>query len=270
MARNRDEYQFALIFNLIRLKKGQGMLVFLTCRKPGTERILVSKLKEELAGEFSFKELTFDTGDYDPIDYIAVVEEQSPKKLYIISGFPFEIFYSNPTIMEEDIKRLLNAFNIRRDHISALNLKIIIICPPELEDRMMMKAPDFYRFSNYSADFSEKEIEKTVNHGSQDKLKKIDFLLNALKTTIREDHKADLYFELGKVYYELTRFEKAVFFLEKAEIIYKKAKNKKKMAGVLGYMGKVYSGLEQPKKSMKYVKESERLSRELNLPGKAF
>jgi len=280
MAHKKDDPEFPLIFNLIRLRKKQGLLIFMACRTPEKEKFLISKLKEEFAGELSIKEVAFDTADYAPIDFIAVSEdeEDSHGTLYIICRFPFEEFYKYPDSMEDDIDRLVAGLNISRDHISDKDLKIVMICPPELQTRIALKAPDFYRFKSFSASFLDgcklyvptdadaKHLEKS----RKDKQRKIEFLLEALKTAPKPEVKADICFELGKVYYELSEMDKALVYFQDAESRYNKLKDKKKQANALGNIGAVYSEMSKPEKALKYLEKALTIDQETGyLRGKA-
>jgi tetratricopeptide (TPR) repeat protein len=261
MPGKKDEHRFALLFNLIRLRKTQGLLVFLTCRSSHVEKSLINRLKKELSEEFSFKELGFDTGDYLPIDFIAFSENYFPGTLYIICRFPFNEFYKKPAAWEENLRRLVSGLNISRDHISEKKLKIVMICPPELEILITLKAPDFYRFKNFSASFLEGHklyIPGDKKKPGKDKKNiqpKIDFLLDALKTSPGEEVKAEIYYDLGKIYYQLSQMDQALSYLQKAERIYRKYKNTRIYANVMGNLGAIYSESEQPEKALKYLKE---------------
>lgn len=269
MVRRQDELKFPLLFNHIRLRKKQGLLIFITCRTTNVEKYIISKLKKEFSSEFSIHELGFETVDYAPIEFIVLSSDYSPINLYIISSFPFNAFYKKNASMADNIKRLLARFNVGRDHIPDKDLKLIIICPPELEDQIALEAPDFYRFINYSTSFASEDKSQFLIRGEKEELKKVtmdrerklNFLFESLDAGLLDKDKADIYFELGKLYHELFDMDKALFHLRKAESLYKKLKNEKKLAAVLGKIGVVYFALEQTDKMLEYQKQALIVSR---------
>ena len=269
MLRKQDDLQFPKLFAHIRLRREQGLLIFLSCKTPEVEKYLKDKIKTEFSGQFPIKEIPISAGGYVPLQYIAGSGEFLPEILYIIGEFPYEEYYKDTGAMEDQLYRLTTALNIGRELFSSRDLKCIFICPPEIEDRIALKAADFYLFSHYTASFTDdakfhRDIE-SMERGGQDKQKRIDFLLEILKETGKKDDRAGIYLDLGKLYYELSDNNNALHYWEKALKIYKKSKDKKKHAAVLGSIGLVYRELGQPEEALKYLKKSQQIYQKINI-----
>ena len=101
MLRKRDELQFPKLFTHIRLRREQGLLIFLSCKTPEVEKYLKDKIKAEFSGQFPIKEITFTSGDYIPLQMIASSGDFSSEILYIIGEFPYDDFYKNPGAMKK-------------------------------------------------------------------------------------------------------------------------------------------------------------------------
>ena len=182
MLRKRDELQFPNLFAHIRLRREQGLLIFLSCKTPEVEKYLKDKIKKEFSDQFPIKEIPISVGGYIPLQYIAGSGEFSPEILYIIGEFPYQEYYKDPGAMEEQLYRLTTALNIGRELFSSRDLKCILICPPEIENRIALKAADFYLFSHYTASFTDDEkfhrdIE-SIERGGQGKQKRISCLFH--------------------------------------------------------------------------------------------
>ncbi|HLP44469.1 MAG TPA: hypothetical protein VK469_00890, partial [Candidatus Kapabacteria bacterium] len=224
LLRKRDELQFPKLFAHIRYRRQQGVLIFLSCRTEDVERFLIEKLKEEFSAQFPIEEISFTDADYVPLQFICRSAGFSPGTLYIVCKFPCEDYYKNPQAMDHELERLTVALNIGREYFSSRNLKCVFICPPEVEDRIQLKAPDFYLFTHYSASFTDdQKFHRDIanlERGGRDEEKKIDFLMRVLKNTVIEEQKADIYRELGEVYYNLSDAGNAMSYWRKAEAIY--------------------------------------------------
>jgi len=270
MLRKRDELQFPLLFANIRMRPEQGILIFLSCRTPEVEALLVDKLKAEFSRQFPIKEVSFSAGYFAPLQFIVHSDDFSSRTLYIVNRFPFEDYYKNPGSMERQMERLTAALNINRQYFTSNDLKCVFICPPEVEDRIALKAADFYLFTHYTASFTDdlsfrREIE-SLGSGGNDRRERIVFLSEVLERTSGEEDRAYLYAELGKTYYDLSEIDKALTYLQDAQTIYKKSKNKRKLADVLGSIGLVYYDLGQPEEALKYLKDAKRIFLKLNIP----
>ncbi len=179
MLRKRDELQFPKLFNHIRLRREQGILIFISCRTPDVEAFLVDKLKAELSGLFTIEEVPIDAGGYAPVSVINAAPGFSSETLYIVGGFPFDVFYKDPEAMDRDLECLTTGLNLGRGFFFPRNLKCVFFVPPEVENRIALKAPDFYHFTHYSASFTDdakfhRDIKK-LERGGQDKRKRIEF-----------------------------------------------------------------------------------------------
>jgi len=265
-----DELQFTKLFANIRLRRQQGVLIFLSCNTEAVERFLIEKITGEFSSQFPIAGISIPDSDYVPLQTIFRSGIFSVDTLYIICKFPFEDYYKNPSSFEDELERLTRALNLGREYFSSRALKCVIICPPEVEDRIKLKAPDFYHFTHFSGSFTDdQEFHRDIENlepGGQEEQKRIEFLQRVLKATVRKDDKAGIHFDLGEMYNKFSDFEKALFHWQRAETIYKKSGNEKKYAAVLGNIGLVYSKLGQSKEASKYLKDSERIYQLLKLP----
>lgn len=267
MLRKRDELQFPKLYAHIRLRREQGLLIFLSCKTQEVEKYLKDKIKTEFSGQFPIKEIPISARGYIPLQYIAGSGEFSPEILYIIGEFPYEEYYKDPEAMEDQLYRLTTALNIGRELFSSRDLKCVFICPPEIEDRIALKAADFYHFTHYSASFTDdakfhRDIER-MERGGQEKQKRIDFLLEILKETRKKEDKAGIYLDLGQLYYELSENNTALLYWQKALNIYKKSKDKKKHAAALGNIGMVYFIMGQLQEALKYHQQALKIFRKV-------
>ncbi len=268
---HQDEFEFRLLYNHIRLSKEQGILIFLSCRTPDVENFLVDKLKAELAGEFPFRMIPLEAWDYAPLHFIGA-NDFSAETLYIVGQFPFEDFYKNQRAMDNKLQRLATTLNIARELFSARDLKCIIICPPEVENYLALKAPDFYLFSQLNLYFSNdrkprKEVESLEEiERNKNNRERIAFLLEALEIAEREEVKGEIYAELGKLYSGLSEWDNALDRLQEGAKIYRKCGNRKGLASVLGHIGLIYRALAQPEEALKYLKESKLIYRRMKIP----
>ena len=260
LLRKRDELQFPKIFAHIHYRRQQGVLIFLSCRTEDVERFLIKKLKEEFSDQFPIEEISFVDADYVPLQFICRSADFSPSTLYIVCKFPFEDYYKNPQAMDQKLERLTIALNIGREYFTFKNLKCVFICPPEVEDRIQLNAPDFYLFTHHSVLFTDdQKFHRDIanlERGGQDEKKKIDFLKRVLKITEKNEQKADIYRELGEVYYNLSNANNAMLYWQKAEVIYWESGNEKKYTSVHGSIGLVYRSLGQLEEASKYFKEA--------------
>ena len=276
MLRKRDELKFPKLFAHIRLRRQQGLLIFLSSQTPDVEKYLKDKIKKEFSGQFPIREIPFNAGDYVPLQVIAAAEDFSPDILYIIGEFPYEAYYKNPALMEDKLVRLTTSLNIGRELFSSRDLKCVFICPAEVEDRIALKAADFYHFTHYSASFTDdakfhRDIEG-IERGGHEKQKRIDFLLEILKETEtrKREERADIYLDLGIHYYELSDIDRSLHYWQKALKIYRKSKNEKKLSTALGNIGMVYRNLGQAEEALKYLKQALAIHRKVGyLQGEA-
>ncbi len=216
-------------------------MIFLTCRTHQLEQDLISKLNEEMSAEFSIQEKQFDLTGYTPLEDIILSDSYSPSHLYILSGFPFASYYKEPEAMETRLSALVSAFNLGRGYIPEKKLKLVIFCPQGVEDFIHLKAPDFYRFVNYSNHFSVDEhyiVYGEKSHEAEVNLVKIDFLLDSLREVPSDVDKADIHLELGRLFLQLHTLDEALAHFRSAENLL--PQKNKKHADAIGKIGLVY------------------------------
>ncbi len=155
MQRKGNELRIPLLLNHIRFRKKQSLLIFISCRTRGMEHFLIETLHTGLKDELPVKMVSFADNQVALLQYIVFQEDYSPDNLYVIAGFPFDKYYKAPGNMETTIDRLAVALNLKRDFFPSRGLKCVIICPPEVENRLALKAPDFYQFVNHSVLFAD-------------------------------------------------------------------------------------------------------------------
>ena len=256
MLRKRDELKFPYLFSSIRLREKQGVLVFLSAETADVERHLIEKITGEFKGEYEIMLIPITSEDYAPFNTIKNLQEVFFNKIIIFYAFPYEDYASSPETFEGNIRNLVSSLNVSRDIIPEKKLKCILICPPQVEDRIALQASDFYHFKTYSASFiDDARFHKDISmfkKGDEGKRKRIEFLKKNLRQSEGEEEEAVIFSELGNIYYELSEIKNALTNWEKAKNIFDKVKDEKNSASVTGNIGLVYRDMGDLEQALKF------------------
>jgi len=196
--RKKEELQLPLLFAHIRLRKHQGVLIFLTCATADVEHYLIQTLRDELEEEYAFETIPLHTEDYAP--FTAIWHRPTgTKTLLIFNAFDFEAFYQKPDAFKTQIDNLCANLNLNRDFIPEKKLKCVFILPPEVEHRIALTASDFYHFKSYTAAFTDDAAFHRgiteAEQGDEGREDRIAFLLRRLKKASGAKQLAPLHFE---------------------------------------------------------------------------
>ena len=262
MISKSDTLKLPLAFAHIKERLNQSLLIFLTCTDKDVQNYLIEKTEEKFKDILKIKKIPFSANNYSPLTHISLSFQNHDKNLYILSDFPFEEFYNNHAQIKEDIKILTGSLNITRDLLPQFNIKCIIICPEQFEDRIKLKAGDFYSFTYFSENFTnEAAFHKKIksfkrNTKEKEKEERLEHLLKSFKTEQNKTLKAYMLHETADIFYGFSDYHNSLKYAEQALKIYKSRDAKKEESDILNHIGKIYQKLSMYETGLKYSGQS--------------
>jgi tetratricopeptide (TPR) repeat protein len=223
----------------------------------------VEKEIRQLLNEQGLEALSVDAGEYK--DLPSFFSSRSTDRT---------VFFVHS--MEKGFPEALRYLNFKREEIIDHRVKVVFWVTDKELTRIGNEAPDFFAFRNRVVEFVEVPLPEErrpalVEFALETEYRSLDEIKHGIElkeTLLSELSEADeisgyLLSSLGILYFQISSYEKAIEYHEKALDISRKIGDRKGEGNQLGNLGIVYSDLGQVEKAIDYYEQALVIAKEI-------